>query len=102
MPAKYVGKLLKMNHMNPLYQMNISRLTTEIARYLAPTFELQLADCNPMPKTKIMGIQNMLIALMMISIFTRQETIIGQRPTTLRFNPDKRPRAPCSTHRPTN
>jgi hypothetical protein len=36
-----------------------------------------------MPKAKKMLIQNMLIALMMISIFSRQEMITGKRPSTL-------------------
>jgi hypothetical protein len=36
-----------------------------------------------MPKAKKMPIQNVLIALMMISAFSRQEMITGIRPSTL-------------------
>jgi hypothetical protein len=41
-------------------------------------FELQLADCKMTLKGKKIPIQNMLIALMMISIFPRQKTITGK------------------------
>jgi hypothetical protein len=66
-----LGNHPKINHSNPLWQKNVSTKLSETARYSATRFGLQLPDCKTIPKAKQMAIQNVLIALMMISAFSR-------------------------------
>jgi hypothetical protein len=56
---------------------------SETARYLAMTFGLQFIARTPMPKAMKIPIQNVLIALMMIYAYARQEMITGKWLSTL-------------------
>jgi hypothetical protein len=83
MRPNYFGKSAKIKRSNPHWQKKVSTKWSETGRYSATGFGRQLGDYATMPKAKKMPIQNVLIAIMMISAFSRQEMITGKSPSTL-------------------